>query len=643
MTTMESANCDSYTANSDSEKMSADISVLPLTSESASDIQTVEVSTQLAPVINKTLYTALPEMVTKENPNNYVLINLQDLQDKVWNGIGTPFLVLTNNDKGNVEAKVLYNASSVGLIKLPPTSGANIHTSSQPSSIVVSSTTTKTLKQTSPNTLIQISSKEPVSNVGKTETFTKSSLESKQLQPRSVINPTATVNTVSVGVGTEQVFARCSKSFTGVGYKKCNQSTSNSSEQRSLECSFDGCDRRFSWPAHLKYHQMTHTGERQYACTSDGCRKTFYTSQRLAVHIRTHTGERPFKCREDGCEKAFTTAGNLKNHRRVHTGERPFVCSYVGCSRSFAEYSSLRKHKLVHTGEKPFICDKCGKTFSQSGSRTVHVKRHHGIDAKKETTGEVTVVQQQQQQSNTDDVSFEKKSANIFIFRNAVEDNEGGIMSYQDFPGGESVVFSQDMSDHVVTVTTQPCAASAAAMEVRVVSDQIMTMSSQPSAEAKTQTIDVSQGEMLSSEILPSCDSLTRVSQSSNVANVMVLSQPQEMVDSSPNSTSAVYHTTHVNTQETEEEDEEDIVYRKDLLPNNLDPKEISTNMAPSLLTMSSSLSPRQELTEQTARLLRSSSEEVTLDPMMASDDEDEGDNKRQNSAEKKCPFPSEI
>lgn len=109
-------------------------------------------------------------------------------------------------------------------------------------------------------------------------------------------------------------------------------------------------------------------------------------------------------------------------------GEKPFLCEADGCGRSFAEYSSLRKHMLVHSGEslqlffraerlffffsffkqrctaaatvyhtviskcaqvlsitdvlfpgeKPHHCGICGKTFSQSGSRNVHMRKRHG-------------------------------------------------------------------------------------------------------------------------------------------------------------------------------------------------------------------------------------------------------------------------
>ncbi|XP_028931292.1 zinc finger protein 410 isoform X2 [Ornithorhynchus anatinus] len=147
--------------------------------------------------------------------------------------------------------------------------------------------------------------------------------------------------------------------------------------EKRLKCTVEGCDRTFVWPAHFKYHLKTHRNERSFACPAEGCGKSFYVLQRLKVHMRTHNGEKPFTCQELGCGKQFTTAGNLKNHLRIHTGEKPFLCEAEGCGRSFAEYSSLRKHLVVHSGVKPHQCQVCGKTFSQSGSRNVHVRRHH--------------------------------------------------------------------------------------------------------------------------------------------------------------------------------------------------------------------------------------------------------------------------
>ncbi|XP_051730269.1 zinc finger protein 410 [Ctenopharyngodon idella] len=142
-------------------------------------------------------------------------------------------------------------------------------------------------------------------------------------------------------------------------------------------CPYESCHRTFTYPAHLKYHLKTHRNDRTFRCGAEGCGKSFYVLQRLQVHMRIHNGEKPFICNEKNCGKRFTTAGNLKNHRRTHTGEKPFLCDVDSCGRSFAEYSSLRKHMLVHSGEKPHVCSICGKTFSQSGSRNVHMKKRH--------------------------------------------------------------------------------------------------------------------------------------------------------------------------------------------------------------------------------------------------------------------------
>ncbi|XP_051951625.1 zinc finger protein 410 [Xyrauchen texanus] len=156
---------------------------------------------------------------------------------------------------------------------------------------------------------------------------------------------------------------------------------SRTPSDKTLRCPYENCHRTFTYPAHRKYHLKTHRNDRTFRCGAEGCEKSFYVLQRLQVHMRTHNGDKPFICTEKNCGKKFTTAGNLKNHKRTHTGEKPFLCEVDSCGRSFAEYSSLRKHMLVHSGEKPHVCSICGKTFSQSGSRNVHMKKRHGEDA----------------------------------------------------------------------------------------------------------------------------------------------------------------------------------------------------------------------------------------------------------------------
>ncbi|KAI3363788.1 hypothetical protein L3Q82_001397 [Scortum barcoo] len=150
--------------------------------------------------------------------------------------------------------------------------------------------------------------------------------------------------------------------LTADGDKRELQSrTSRPLSKQILRCSFEGCCRTFTWPAHLKYHLKTHRNDRMFRCGAEGCGKSFYVLQRLQVHMRTHNGEKPFICKEKNCGKKFTTAGNLKNHRRIHTGEKPHHCGI------------------------------CGKTFSQSGSRNVHMRKRHGeegLGSESRETGE---------------------------------------------------------------------------------------------------------------------------------------------------------------------------------------------------------------------------------------------------------------
>ncbi|XP_016104876.1 zinc finger protein 410-like, partial [Sinocyclocheilus grahami] len=128
-------------------------------------------------------------------------------------------------------------------------------------------------------------------------------------------------------------------------------------------CSYENCHRTFTYPAHLKYHLKTHRNDRTFRCGAEGCGKR----------------EKPFLCDVDSCGRSFAEYSSLRKHMLVHSvsGEKPFLCDVDSCGRSFAEYSSLRKHMLVHSGEKPHVCSICGKTFSQSGSRNVHMKKRH--------------------------------------------------------------------------------------------------------------------------------------------------------------------------------------------------------------------------------------------------------------------------
>lgn len=261
----------------------------------------------------------------------------------------------------------------------------------------------------------------------------------------------------------------CGRNFTSSGYLRYHQCTHNG--KRTFKCQHPGCDRVFAWPAHMKYHMKTHTGDRAYHCSFEGCNKSFYVLQRLNVHMRVHTGERPYTCNVENCLKSFTTQGNLKNHMRIHTGERPYMCTYEGCGRTFTEHSSLRKHKLIHTGEKPYVCEICGKTFSQSGSRNAHQKRHADANKSDKRSKKTT-----SKSGITTQIPEDTESGQMLQHLDDMEDTGGedeqSITSQAlVYSQGEHTIVTQASGDHLVLA--QPIVAK----EVSIETTPVQTMS----------------------------------------------------------------------------------------------------------------------------------------------------------------------
>ncbi|XP_019625877.1 PREDICTED: zinc finger protein 76-like [Branchiostoma belcheri] len=297
----------------------------------------------------------------------------------------------------------------------------------------------------------------------------------------------------------------CGKKFTSSSHLKYHEMSHTG--ERLLKCQAVGCDRTFTWPAHLKYHMKTHTGERQYRCPAEGCDSTFYTPQRLRVHVRTHTGERPFRCTEEGCGKAFTTAQNLRNHTRTHTGERPFACQHEGCNKRFTEYSSLKKHQNTHTGERQYACEVCGKQFTQSGSRNTHRRKHQlfaiqaGEMESSELLGQRTV-------SEDMGLSLGLRQTEDILGMQGLDDSESAE---------DSAVFSHPSSDNIVTVTTQLPDKSQEADQL-CLSHNLMTAEPQG---------------------LPQSSTLSQ----SSTANVVVVAQPEAIASMATGASS--YHGNH--------------------------------------------------------------------------------------------------
>ncbi|XP_046372987.1 zinc finger protein 410-like [Haliotis rufescens] len=525
-----------------------------------------------------------------DNSQPVVYLSSSANQQKVLSTI-TPVLVLSNNHgKGAMEANVMLENSSPAFLRL---SGdlQNIQAMAQANLIAQ---TQEHIAQQLGEEEMALQSK--VKDEGDTFTSLQSSCEDEEQTGHRQGKSKASGGKVYM-CETEG----CGKTFASAGFRKFHQTAQGHSvSSKALQCPFDQCGRKFARPAHFKYHQLTHTDNRQYECELEGCGKRFFTAQRLKVHMRTHTGEKPFVCTE--CNKSFTTAGNLKNHERIHSGERPYACDYEGCVRKFTECSSLKKHKLVHTGEKPFSCNICFKTFSQSGSRKVHMKRHEMAAA---ATAAVTM----RRERNDIAVTVTSSSASAIAVKREI--NEEGMKEGTDnqklivihelaqhygADAHEPVVLTQGLTDHVVTVTTQPADSDAEKIHLP---DNIL----------EAQGLH---GDPIHTEALQAGD---------KGMNVVVLSQPQEIV-----SLTSPYHQPHIPGRE-------EIIYETDLLHTDLDHEEIAhSEFSLQSLTQGSQgsgdmgdgiMAADQGLTEHGD--ISSSSQtgrEMAMDPMMESDDD---------------------
>ncbi|KAL8613794.1 hypothetical protein ACOMHN_029651 [Nucella lapillus] len=354
----------------------------------------------------------------------------------------TPLIVLTTNASGDVEASVLVDPSTSGAAPWSSLQLSNLHSLAQAN--LISDTRQEIAKQLSAQGAEQGEGEGKVVKKPRKEDGGGGGGERGTHNVQFANDLRKDMDQEERGEG------RMS------GKKQIAIFEAQPSEPKTFVCKVKGCGRHFAWQAHYNYHQRAHSNDRRFVCDVVDCGKKFLTAQRLQVHKRTHTGERPYVCQFQDCGKSFTTAGNLKNHSRVHTGERPFACEVDGCGRRFAEHSSLHKHSLTHSGDKPFSCEICGKKFSQSGSRRVHVNRHKLDSAKAVAVVQEVTGADLDDNANIDDADF-KTGMSVKVDPDSVLCHpHDDHLHYQDLQNAESVVFPQGLTDHIVTVTTQP-------------------------------------------------------------------------------------------------------------------------------------------------------------------------------------------
>lgn len=158
-------------------------------------------------------------------------------------------------------------------------------------------------------------------------------------------------------------------------------------------CYFCGCT--FSNKGSLKYHLRRHTLEKPYECYF--CSKRVATNDALRTHVKMHTNERPHHCKVCGVRykhlatirrhAKIPTSCGVKRNRKMYKKKwgRSITCLLCQKTFSFHQFSLYETHIRAHLGERPFRCNYsgCGKTYTNQGVLTQHLKEHRDIESAK--------------------------------------------------------------------------------------------------------------------------------------------------------------------------------------------------------------------------------------------------------------------
>lgn len=62
--------------------------------------------------------------------------------------------------------------------------------------------------------------------------------------------------------------------------------------------------------------------QKRYPCKDPTCERTFTTSGHASRHAKIHEGQKPIECTFEGCTKRFTRQDNMKQHLETHRKEK---------------------------------------------------------------------------------------------------------------------------------------------------------------------------------------------------------------------------------------------------------------------------------------------------------------------------------
>ncbi|CAG1974460.1 unnamed protein product [Fusarium graminearum] len=186
-------------------------------------------------------------------------------------------------------------------------------------------------------------------------------------EPYDPMNNYGSSESVRTPLGSEHAYAlQQHRSYKRKQHKNTHK------KEKTYECNYEGCNKRFTSSYKWKKHQKFHTGEMPYGCDINDCHRCFKTSSMLRRHEKIHNEEKTYECNHKGCNKRFTSG-----HEKIHNKEKTYECHHKGCNKSFNRPLYLRRHQEIHNEEKTYECNHkgCNKRF-----KTTYECKHEGCN-----------------------------------------------------------------------------------------------------------------------------------------------------------------------------------------------------------------------------------------------------------------------
>lgn len=141
------------------------------------------------------------------------------------------------------------------------------------------------------------------------------------------------------------------------------------------KCKIEGCDLAFASSTRRSEHMNTQHSTETYDCSMCENGNTFKSLMALSRHVANVHSEKRFQCTFEGCDLRFSKKGKMLIHLATHTGRKPWICMH--CSHQNVCKSGLKRHlRDVHMNLN-IQCELCEYTTSRKETYRKHVMSKH--------------------------------------------------------------------------------------------------------------------------------------------------------------------------------------------------------------------------------------------------------------------------